>query len=69
MSQEDKTLVAKAQRVKKIADVLCLELDELISSLKDSNFLRAELRGRTPEIIDKFDKVLDMIIEIKQNKK
>ena len=69
MPQENKTLLAKAQRVQKIAKMLCLELDELICALKDPSALHAELKGRSTEIADKFDKVLDMLIEIKENSK
>jgi len=63
---EEKTLVGKARRIKKMNEMVSLELDELIIALEDPECLHAEITGRRKEIETKLDRVLDMMLEIKK---
>lgn len=64
--KEEKTLIGKAKRIKKMNEMVSLELDELIAALEDPEILHAEITTRKKEIETKLDRVLDMMLEIKR---
>lgn len=65
-NSEDKTLVGKALRIKKMNDMVTLELDELIRALEDPEVLHTEIIGRRSDIENKMDRVLDLMLEVKR---